>query len=182
MGWALRDGHSVVSGEHPVVHATLGLLNCTIAWLFLRRRPPQKLAPMRMNLLAMASIAVGGVGLSVGLPTMAPWQVIPFAGCGALAAFSLGALGRSFAVLPADRGVVTRGPYRWVRHPCYGAEWGMLAAAVVGAGWKVAVPALVASFVLLAARAWAEEQTLRQNATYRTYAERVPYRFLPGIY
>ena len=28
-------------------------------------------------------------------------------------------LGRSFALLPANRGVVCSGPYKWVRHPIY---------------------------------------------------------------
>src|SRR5271154_4897996 len=28
-------------------------------------------------------------------------------------------MGRSFGVLPANRGIVSKGPFRWVRHPIY---------------------------------------------------------------
>ncbi|MBI2755703.1 MAG: isoprenylcysteine carboxylmethyltransferase family protein [Chloroflexi bacterium] len=33
--------------------------------------------------------------------------------------WSLAALGRCFGMFPEARGLVTRGPYRWVRHPVY---------------------------------------------------------------
>ncbi len=33
--------------------------------------------------------------------------------------FAKASLGRSFGLLPANRGVVVRGAYRWVRHPIY---------------------------------------------------------------
>ncbi|HVX30809.1 MAG TPA: isoprenylcysteine carboxylmethyltransferase family protein [Nitrolancea sp.] len=35
------------------------------------------------------------------------------------AVWSLAVLGRCFAMVPEVRGLVTRGPYRWVRHPIY---------------------------------------------------------------
>src|ERR1700722_18522498 len=28
-------------------------------------------------------------------------------------------MGRSFGILPANRGIVSKGPFRWVRHPIY---------------------------------------------------------------
>jgi protein-S-isoprenylcysteine O-methyltransferase Ste14 len=37
----------------------------------------------------------------------------------AWAIWSLSALGRCFSVVPEARGLVTSGPYRWVRHPVY---------------------------------------------------------------
>jgi len=79
--------------------------------------------------------------------------------------------------------VVTRGPYRYVRHPGY-----------VGAGlWILAAPLIVGSacglipvaivIVALVVRTHLEDKTLhRELQGYADYATRVRYRLLPGIW
>jgi protein-S-isoprenylcysteine O-methyltransferase Ste14 len=48
------------------------------------------------------------------------WVSSAFIAAGTLfTLWSLATLGRCFGIFPEARGLVTRGPYRWVRHPVY---------------------------------------------------------------
>jgi protein-S-isoprenylcysteine O-methyltransferase Ste14 len=62
------------------------------------------------------------------------------------------ALGRCFGILPEARGLVTRGPYRFVRHPVYLGELGAVLGFVISAPtyWNIGV--LVAFYVAQAVR------------------------------
>jgi protein-S-isoprenylcysteine O-methyltransferase Ste14 len=84
--------------------------------------------------------------------------------------YVLTVLGRSFSILPQARGFVSRGPYRFVRHPLYLA--GMIA--VLGIMLQFVQPwAGLITFV---------ERTLtRCYPEYRVYAAHTA-RFLPAIY
>ena len=106
--------------------------------------------------------------------------LVTLAACLSLA--SLLSLGRRFGVFPALRGLVTRGPYRIVRHPMYLAyvladigynlqEWNFGTALMVIAGW-----------LSLLYRIHAEERILSQDARWPAYTNLVPYRILPGIW
>jgi len=105
---------------------------------------------------------------------------VTLAACLSLA--SLLSLGRRFGVFPALRGLVTRGPYRLVRHPMYLAyviadigynlqEWNFGTALLVMAGWAA-----------LLYRIRAEERILSQDARWSAYAASVRNRLLPGIW
>jgi protein-S-isoprenylcysteine O-methyltransferase Ste14 len=91
-------------------------------------------------------------------------------------------LGRSFGIVAANRGVKFHGPYRFVRHPMY------LGYMVSHIGFFLVIPSLHnAMFYLLAivvqlVRIFREEAVLSQDARYRAFASRVPYRLLPGIF
>lgn len=91
-------------------------------------------------------------------------------------------LWRSFGVVAANRGVKTRGLYRFVRHPMYAgymlSHVGFLLAAP--SWWNLGVYAL--GWALLIARIGAEERTLRQDAGYADYAGRVRWRLVPLVY
>jgi protein-S-isoprenylcysteine O-methyltransferase Ste14 len=89
------------------------------------------------------------------------------------------ALGRCFGVLPEARGLVTRGPYRLVRHPVYFGEIAACAGLLVGAfsPWNAGC------FVLLCAaqrvRMGLEERALEDAfPEYAAYAARTP-RLIP---
>jgi protein-S-isoprenylcysteine O-methyltransferase Ste14 len=91
-------------------------------------------------------------------------------------------LGRSFGVAPANRGVVSRGLYRVVRHPIY------LGYLITHAGFLLANPSFWNLVVLAAAdtalllRAVCEERTLASDAQYAVYMRRVPWRVAPGLF
>ena len=91
-------------------------------------------------------------------------------------------LGRSFGLMPANRGVVSSGLYRLVRHPIY-MGYLITHAGFVAANptvWNIAM--LVGADLALMWRAVCEEQTLSRDAAYREYQQAVRWRVLPGVF
>jgi protein-S-isoprenylcysteine O-methyltransferase Ste14 len=91
-------------------------------------------------------------------------------------------LGRSFGLIPANRGIVCRGIYRVVRHPIYAGylvtHVGFLLAHPTA--WNVAL--LVIGDAALLMRAVREEQTLSLDAEYADYMTRVRWRVAPWVF
>lgn len=91
-------------------------------------------------------------------------------------------LRRSFGLLPANRGVVTSGPYRFVRHPMY------LGYLISDLGFLL--PSFCMQNLLIILLQWAlqmgrilrEEKLLSADPTYQEYAQRVRHRFVKGIF
>ncbi len=113
-------------------------------------------------------LAWGGVGLElVGL---------------ALSQVSRVYMGRSFGVLPGNRGIVSRGPFRFVRHPIY-AGWFMLTVGYLASfpSWTNCLIAL-ATLPFMAWRIRLEEDLLSADPDYRKYRCLVPFRLVPGIF
>lgn len=91
-------------------------------------------------------------------------------------------LGRSFGLAPANRGVVSTGLYRLVRHPIYlgylVTHIGFVIANPID--WNVAILAVADAALLM--RAVREERTLRADPAYVSYMERVRWRVVPGVF
>jgi protein-S-isoprenylcysteine O-methyltransferase Ste14 len=84
-----------------------------------------------------------------------------------------------------DRGhsVATGGPYRYVRHPGYlgTLAFELATPILLGSLWAL-IPG-VASALLLIVRTALEDKTLQEElAGYETYAGRVRYRLIPGVW
>ena len=86
-------------------------------------------------------------------------------------------LGRCFAILPAIRGIVSRGPFVIVRHPAYLGELIMVVGCVTAAAgngvsvsWQHAM-ILFVTVGLFVIRIRAEENLLRTDAAYQRYAD-----------
>lgn len=91
-------------------------------------------------------------------------------------------LGRSFGLIPANRGIVSSGLYRVVRHPIY-MGYLITHVAFLAANWTVwNVALLIVADIALMARAVCEERTLAQDPQYREYQTRVRWRVLPGVF
>jgi protein-S-isoprenylcysteine O-methyltransferase Ste14 len=104
------------------------------------------------------------------------------AGAGAvLGILAVVALGNSFDVVPAVRGIVSRGPYQVIRHP------GVTAVLIMTAGflmvhwspWNAAVLGL--TVLVGVVTAFLEEDLLRRDGRYVDYSARVRWRFIPGV-
>lgn len=94
-----------------------------------------------------------------------------------LVLWSLITLGRRFSIGPADRGLIETGPYSFVRHPMYTGE--LILRLALSAGSSNAWFLVPLMLVLQALRAIREEKVI---AGYDDYVNRVPWRFLPGIF
>jgi protein-S-isoprenylcysteine O-methyltransferase Ste14 len=120
------------------------------------------------NAFAAAGVVVIWVGLALRI-----WSVLT--------------LGRSFSTfiqVDADQAVVTRGPYRWVRHPSY---TGLLLIALgfgLGVGnWLSLVICAVIPLVGLLPRIAIEEAELARvlGDRYRSY-QKATCRLVPGLW
>jgi protein-S-isoprenylcysteine O-methyltransferase Ste14 len=91
-------------------------------------------------------------------------------------------LGRCFGVLPEARGLVTRGPYRLVRHPVYLGEIGACTGLAVAAASPLNAALLAVLVLAQLVRMGFEEQALEEAfpVDYAEYASRTP-RLLPLI-
>lgn len=91
-------------------------------------------------------------------------------------------LRRSFGIAPANRGVKSDGPYRFVRHPMYA---GYL---VVHIGVLVLMPSLLNLTIYIIGwwaqilRLLAEEALLAEDPAYRSFMEKVRWRLIPGVF
>jgi hypothetical protein len=92
-----------------------------------------------------------------------------------------------------NRGLVSRGPYRWVRHPAYTCKnlawWigtlpfcGQAFAEDWQAGMRVLVCMSAWTFIYILRAITEERHMLRSENDYRAYMEQVRWRFVPGIF
>jgi protein-S-isoprenylcysteine O-methyltransferase Ste14 len=91
-------------------------------------------------------------------------------------------LGRSFGLVPANRGVVVAGPYAFVRHPIYSGYLVTHIAFILAHPhfWNIVL--VVICDAALIVRALAEERVLDHDARYKEYCQRVGWHFVPGLF
>jgi protein-S-isoprenylcysteine O-methyltransferase Ste14 len=92
------------------------------------------------------------------------------------------ALGRSFGLVPANRGVVVSGPYTFVRHPIYTGYLITHIAFLLAnpAPWNFAVILFADSALIV--RAMMEERILSADVEYQGYCRRVGWHLVPGVF
>jgi protein-S-isoprenylcysteine O-methyltransferase Ste14 len=91
-------------------------------------------------------------------------------------------MGRSFGILPGNRGIVSKGPFALMRHPIY-AGWFLLTVGYLASypSWMNCLIALV-TLPFMMWRIRLEEDLLGADPEYRKYCRMVPFRLLPGLY
>lgn len=91
------------------------------------------------------------------------------------------------------RGIIAHGPYRFVRHPAYACKnlaWWLGTIPAITVAWQrsswegmLVVGSAAAWSAVYILRALTEEDHLRRvDREYDAYCEKVPYRFIPGVY
>jgi len=90
-------------------------------------------------------------------------------------------LGRSIGIVPAERGIVTSGAYRYMRHPIYtGIFLSFIALDLSAFSWiNLILDGISAG--LWVVKTFVEERFLRQNPEYAEYMQKVRWRWFPGI-
>jgi len=94
-------------------------------------------------------------------------------------------LGRHWNVEVMDStrlGVITTGPFRYVRHPNYAAVFvEMLALPLIHTAWITALAGAIAHVIVLSVRLSSEERVLFANPDYAAAMSAKP-RFIPGLF
>ena len=99
-----------------------------------------------------------------------------------LSIYAVLSLGRSLAIIPANRGIQTRGMFRFVRHPLYASYQ------IFNLGYVLNNPSryngMIAVVALLsqALRIYTEERLLAEDPHYVTYQKLVRWRLIPYLY
>lgn len=151
----------------------------------IRRLPLGKLGGFVPRLVALLA-AYSSFAL-VLLPGAAPSTVLATASSTLLLAGTTGSivtlafLGRSFAILPQARSLVTSGPYRYSRHPLYLFEQLSLLGVSLQFAQPWALMIAAAGFVMQFPRMRFEEQILLETfPEYDSYRKRTPL-IVPGL-
>lgn len=146
--------------------------------------------PTRRDWTPLALIfSLGGTFYFLGVQLSPGIQLIPETAGAALQLigifwelFAKLSLRRSFGILPANRGVVSRGAYRFIRHPMY------LGYFITDLGFLLvnfgAQNMLVFGFqfALQIGRIVREERLLADDERYRAYRRKVRFRVIPGVF
>ncbi len=168
------------AAEGDLLALPLALLAGLAAVRLVLRDPARREAPPGWRALAWGSALLplaAQPGGEAALPPAAT-TALTLAGL-AVAIWALAALGRSFGIAPADRGLVVRGPYRRLRHPAYLGELVAVAGYVLG---HLSLRNLAVLGGLLAALVLRIRQEERLIAGYQGYAARVRWRLVPGVW
>lgn len=81
-----------------------------------------------------------------------------------------------------NRGIITRGPYAWIRHPAYTCKciaWWLEQLPTITAVTALSLIGLCSVYAL---RAWTEERHLSMDPEYRAYKKKVKWVSIPGLF
>ncbi|MGF6572602.1 protein-S-isoprenylcysteine O-methyltransferase Ste14 [Paraburkholderia sp. GAS333] len=146
--------------------------------------------PIRRDWTPFALIcSIGGTFYFLAVRLSPGVQLIPEAAGAALQLlgifwelFAKVSLRRSFGILPANRGVVSRGAYRFIRHPMYlGYFLTDVGFLLVNFGVQNMI-VYGCQFALQIGRIVREERLLSDDESYCAYRRKVRFRVIPGVF
>ena len=171
----------------PIITLTLLTLNMMVGVSFMIRREARS-HPTKHELMMCAPSLILSWFTFHFAPPQALWPAacLGLFGVGVLGViWSLLYLGKSFSVFPAMRQLVTRGPYRLIRHPLYISELMMAFSGgiVSGLEGEVILPACaLLTTIMIGVRVSVEERHLSQDELYQLYVNRVRWRLVPWVW
>jgi protein-S-isoprenylcysteine O-methyltransferase Ste14 len=181
---AWRIGAAILQGDEPWVSALVLVGELLLLFFVVFARPASHgSTSTREWLIAFAGTAAPLLATPGGSPLL-PVNIIAviFLIGIALQVMAKVNLNRSFGIVPANRGVVTSGFYRLVRHPVYASYFiGHVAFLLVNPTlWNFCIYSIELGFQI--ARMRAEEGLLARDPIYAAYLRNVRYRLVPGVY
>lgn len=164
----------------PWAWSLLAVETTTLALVLLRRRGAMTLKPWQALIAFVATLApmlarpgaealvtAGGLLMTTGALLTIVGKL---------------SLNRRFGIVPANRGIQTRGAYAVVRHPIYASYLvAHLGAILTWPTWWNACVYILAWQAQIA-RLLEEEKFLGDDPAYRAYQERTRYRLVPGVW
>ena len=162
------------------------VLELTVAVFFILRRPARTTS---RSFVAWGATAIATFGVLASRPGGAEpiagaeplWAALQLVGV-VFALISIMALGRSFGLVAANRGIRTGGPYRLVRHPLYAAYFvtqaGYVLESPTARNWSI----LAGVVTFQVARVFTEERCLSEDPAYVAYRKRVRWRIVPLVF
>jgi protein-S-isoprenylcysteine O-methyltransferase Ste14 len=178
--WRLRQG------TLDIVRIALILQSLLLIATMVARRPPVRvtLNPWFWLLAFVATywIPFSALAAPAGITVAPRWLIVSLSVLGLLMAFYARlSLGRNIGFVPAQRQIVTKGAYGFVRHPIYTAAFVNYVALFL-LRYSLGTAVLVGLGILwFLVKSVVEERFLRTDPEYSAYMARVRRRWIPGV-
>jgi isoprenylcysteine carboxyl methyltransferase (ICMT) family protein YpbQ len=91
-------------------------------------------------------------------------------------------LNKSFGVVPAIRGVKTKGLYHFVRHPMYASYCLLYVGYIINNQTLVNFVVFIAAVGLQVLRIQSEERLLSETSEYMQYKKETPWKLIPHVF
>jgi protein-S-isoprenylcysteine O-methyltransferase Ste14 len=175
-----------VVGHVNFPRAVLGLQLLVIIVLMVLRTAPVRVTPNPWYWLLAFVTTYATLGFSA-LAGPGTALISPAVGNGLavvsmiILGYALLSLGRNIGFIPAQRQLVTKGAYSFVRHPIYTGTFISLLAFALRSFSVLNLAMALLLIAPLMIRGVAEERFLREDASYAAYLKEVRWRWFPGI-
>jgi protein-S-isoprenylcysteine O-methyltransferase Ste14 len=178
--------YNIRSTQLTIPRVALLLQLCLLVVTMLIRRPPVRVTTRPLYwLVAFVASYYGFLTVSVSVtgrplaPTLLTdsLSMLSVLGDG----YARVTLGRNIGFVPAQRRLVTSGPYRLVRHPIYSALFlAEVCVILENFSWINFVLSMI-FFALFVIKTLMEERFLAEDPAYAAYMNEVRHRWIPGI-
>jgi len=183
---AIELYHRYSSSGLSLPRAVLGIQVLILIVTMVIRRTPVRVTPNPWFWL-LAFVATYGIftfnafaprGVPLAPPAVTNVLAIV---SGAIFIYARLSLGRSIGFVPANRGIVTTGAYRFVRHPIYTAVFLAMVSVVLRSYSPLNLIAAATIVALFMIKSIVEERFLSDDPEYAAYLRGVRWRWIPGV-
>lgn len=183
---AIELYHRYSSRNLSFPRAVLGIQILILIITMVLRRPPVGITPNPWFWLLAFVVSYGILAFTAFAPNARP--LVPSLVSGALAVLSAAvmifarlSLGRSIGFVPANRGIVTSGAYRFMRHPIYTGAFIGLGSFVLHSYSPLNLGLALTLVILFMVKSVVEECFLKDDPQYAAYLRQVRWRWFPGL-
>lgn len=178
--------YNVSSTQLTIPRVALLLQLCLLVVTMLIRRPPVRVTTRPLYwLVAFVASYYGFLTVSVSVTGRPLTPTALTDGLSMLSVLGDGyarvTLGRNIGFVPAQRRLVTSGPYRLVRHPIYSALFLAEVCVVLENFSPVNFALSLIFFALFVIKTLMEERFLAEDPAYAAYMRKVRHRWIPGV-